>query len=156
MRLLRALLTVIFCCPSSSLVVPAASGQESKVALPRVAAAQVPLYPRLAHIAHIQGFVHVKVSTDGHSVVATHVEYGHKLLAAAAEENVRTWRFTTHEPTTFTVTYRFKLVPGLEGDPENPTVVLPLPTEVEVATRPWPPIEGSASTSSSAPSRGIP
>jgi TonB-like protein len=109
--------------------------QQSKVALPRVSAAGVPLYPLQAYISNIEGVVRLKITTDGHRVVDTHVEDGHKLLASAAEENVRTWQFQVHEPTTFTVTYRYKLVTNWKGDPYNPAVVLRLPTEVEVSTR---------------------
>jgi hypothetical protein len=115
-----------------------AVAQESKVALPRVAGAAVPLYPPLARAAHVQGVVHVKLTTDGQRAVTAHAEDGPKLLAAAAEENARTWQFAVHEPTTFTVTYRYKLVAGLKGDPDNPEVVLRLPTEVEVRTLPMP------------------
>jgi hypothetical protein len=84
--------------------------------------------------------VHVKVTTDGHRAVATHAEDGPKLLAAAAEENARTWQFAVHEPTTFTVTYHYKLVPGMKGNPDNPEIVLRLPTEVQVRTLPMPPM----------------
>jgi hypothetical protein len=124
----------------------AAMAQESKVALPMVAGAAVPLYPPLARVARVEGVVHVKITTDGHRVIATHVEDGHKLLAAAAEENARTWQFATHEPTTFTVTYQYKLDSKLKGNPNNPTVILRLPTEVEVSTMPPPPLD-AASTS---------
>jgi len=82
----------------------------------------------------------VKITTDGHHAVTAHAEDGPKLLAAAAEENARTWQFATHEATTFTVTYHYKLVAGLKGDPENPEIVLRLPTEVEVRMLPAPPI----------------
>lgn len=119
-----------------SMAFPVAVAQESKVAPLMVASAAVPLYPPLARAAHIQGVVHVKVTTDGHRVIETHVEDGHKLLAAAAEENARTWQFSTHEPITFTVTYHYKLVAKLKGNPNNPTVTLRLPTEVEVSTMP--------------------
>src|SRR5262245_42809790 len=84
-----------------------AMAQNSKVALPMVAGASVPLYPPLARAANVQGVVHVKITTDGRGVSAAHVEDGHKLLAVAAEENARTWQFATHEPTTFTVTYHY-------------------------------------------------
>src|SRR5437016_4648776 len=77
-------------------LMPAA--QESKVALPIVASAAVPLYPPLARAANIQGVVHVKVTTDGQRVVTSNAEDGHKLLAAAAKENAQTWRFARHEP----------------------------------------------------------
>lgn len=114
------------------------AGQEPKAALPRVVAIEVPFYPPLARVAHVEGVVHIKITTDGHRVVATHVEDGHKLLAAAAEQNARTWQFATHEPTTFTLTYKYKLLTEWTGDPESPTVVLRLPTEVEVSIRRWP------------------
>jgi hypothetical protein len=110
--------------------------QHSEVALPTVAAAAVPLYPPLARAANVQGVVHLKITTDGHRVIATHVEDGHKLLAAAAEENALTWQFALHEATAFIVTYRYKLDSTLKGDPNNPTVILRLPTEVEISRSP--------------------
>jgi hypothetical protein len=111
--------------------------QQSSVALPMVASAQVPLYPPVARRANVEGVVHLKITTDGHRVVSTQVEDGHKLLAAAAEENARTWQFSLHEPTTFTVTYSYKLLTRWKGDPNNPAVVLRFPTEVEVSTMRW-------------------
>jgi hypothetical protein len=112
--------------------------QQSKVALPRVSAAAVPLYPRQAYISNIEGLVRLKITTDGHHVVAVHLEDGNKLLAAAAEENARTWQFVSHEPTSFTLTYRYQLKGNGKGDLYNPTVVLRFPTEVEISTRRWP------------------
>jgi len=114
----------------------AAFAQEPKPALPMVAGGTVPLYPPLARVANVQGVVHVKITTDGHHVIATQVEDGHKLLATAAEANARTWEFATHEPTSFTVTYYYKLDAKLRGRPNNPTVILRLPTEVEIITVP--------------------
>ncbi len=113
-----------------------ATTQNLKVTLPMVAGATVPLYPPLARAANVQGVVHVKITTDGHHVIATHVEDGPKLLATAAEENARTWEFATHDPTTFTVTYHYKLDAKLAGNPNNPIVILRLPTEVEVSSAP--------------------
>lgn len=112
--------------------------QQPRVALPMVASAQVPLYPSVARLANVEGTVHLKITTDGHRVVSTQIEDGHKLLASLAEENVRTWQFSPHEPTTFTVNYTYKLVDNWKGDPNNPAVVLRFPTEVEVSTRRWP------------------
>jgi outer membrane biosynthesis protein TonB len=115
-----------------------AVAQQSGVALPMVASAQVPLYPPLARVANVEGVVHVKVTTDGHRVVSTQVEDGNKLLAAAAEVNAKTWQFSLHEPVTFTVTYTYKLLTTeWKGNPNNPIVVLRFPTEVEVATLRW-------------------
>jgi hypothetical protein len=132
----------------------AAMAQESEIVLPMVAGAAVPLYPPLARVARVEGAVHVKVTTDGHRVIATHVEDGSKLLGAAAEENVRTWQFATHDPTTFTVTYRYKLDPNLKGNPNNPTIVLKLPTEVEISTLPMPPLDAADSEETRGETRG--
>ena len=118
-----------------------ASAQEAKVSLPMVAGAAVPLYPPLARATRIQGVVHIEIATDGHKVTTTRVKDGQKLLAAAAEENVRTWRFATHDPTSFAFTYRYKLDAKLNDNPNNPTIVLRLPTEVEVSTAPMPPLD---------------
>jgi hypothetical protein len=108
--------------------------QQSSIALPRVASAQVPLYPPLARVANVEGVVHVKVTTDGHRVVSTRIEDGNKLLADSAEDNAKTWQFALHEPATFTVTYTYKLLTKWKGDPENPIVVLRFPTDVEIST----------------------
>src|ERR1700704_5854762 len=79
----------------------AAQAPELKAALPMVASASVPLYPPIARTANIEGVRHVRVTTDGQRVKTAHAEDGPKLLAAAAEETVRTWQFAVHEPSTF-------------------------------------------------------
>jgi hypothetical protein len=104
--------------------------QEPTAALPMVAAAPVPLYPPLARSTNTQGVIHVKVQTDGHKVVQAHAEEKNRLLSDAAEENAKNWQFSTHTPLTFTITYNYRLAD--ECNPNNPTVTLHLPTEVEV------------------------
>lgn len=107
---------------------------QAKAPPPSLTTGTVPLYPPIARVARIEGVIHVKVKTDGHKVVAIEeAGGGHKLLAAAAEKNVQTWEFTEHQPATITVTYRYKLVAELK---ENPTVILRLPTEIEVLATP--------------------
>jgi hypothetical protein len=104
--------------------------------LPTVSFASVPLYPPLAQLANIGGVVRLKVTTDGERVAGTELMEGNKILAAAAA-NVRTWTFEKGKPTTFIVTFIYKVVPWEEwrGDPRNPVITLRLPTEVEVETR---------------------
>jgi hypothetical protein len=120
----------------ASLVPFTTSAQESKVAVPKVETVGVPFYPPLARAAHVEGIVHVKITTDGRRVTATHVADGPKLLTSATEENAKTWQFAAHEPTTFTLTYHYKLIAKLKGDPINPVVTFRLPSEVEVSTTP--------------------
>jgi hypothetical protein len=107
-----------------------ARGQEPTPVLPMVSAAPVPLYPPLARHTNTQGFVHVRVQTDGHKVIQAHAEETNKLLVGAAEDNAKDWQFSTHTPLTFTITYRYRLAD--ECGVNNPTVTLHLPTDVEV------------------------
>jgi hypothetical protein len=109
-----------------------------------VAFAEVPLYPPLARTANISGVVHVVVTTDGHKVIATRVQDGVRLLSDAAEKNAKSWQFATHEPTTFTVTYVYKLVDDLKPQRNNPRVILQLPTDIEVDAERWPTEAGGA------------
>ena len=111
----------------------ASQATELKAALPVVTFASVPLYPPLARMANIKGVVHVSVTTDGHRVTSAHANDGPKLLAAAAEDNARTWQFADHQPTTFTVTYSYVKITEWKGDSNNPIVLLRLPTEVQVS-----------------------
>lgn len=115
-----------------SVAISTVLAQETKSTLPRVASAAIPFYPPVARAANVQGIIHVRVSTDGHHTVTAKAQDGPKLLAIAAEENARTWSFAIHEPTTFTITYRYTLVPKMKGDPENPEIVMRLPSEIEV------------------------
>jgi TonB family protein len=101
-----------------------------------VIAAEVPLYPALARAANVEGTIHVEVTTDGHRVTAARSRDGYRILADAAVKNAQTWEFATHEPTTFTITYRYRLVAKLTRNLLGPTVILRLPTEVEVLAMP--------------------
>jgi len=117
----------------------AAPGRAPKAALPIVTAAAVPLYPRVAHLTNTQGIVRVSVATDGHAITTTSVENkdADPTLARAAQENLRTWQFATHQPTSFIVTFQYRTLDSLTGQ-YNPTVILRFPTNVQVDTFPWP------------------
>jgi hypothetical protein len=131
---------LITCCVVSALLLGGSlvmAGQQ-ELALPMVSSAEVPLYPPLARAANISGVLHVVITTDGHRVVTAHAQEGHKFLRDAAEKNAMSWQFTTHEPTTLTVTYVYKLVDDLNPHLNNPRVILQLPTEVEVDAQRWP------------------
>jgi TonB family protein len=57
-----------------------------------------PVYPELARRMHVGGKVMILATVEANGTVsATKVESGHPLLAAAAEDAVRHWRFS---PTT--------------------------------------------------------
>lgn len=107
--------------------------------LPSVVSASVPFYPRITQQAHIDGIVRLRISTDGNRVASVEVESGQPMLAQAAQENVKTWHFEPHSPTTFETTFRYKLLPSKCdaecnscASVEKPSVLLQLPTNVEV------------------------
>ena len=113
---------------------PMSPAEQPGAPLPRVVSASVPFYPPLARRAGIEGVVRLRVSTDGKQVSDTSVESGQPMLAETAKENVRTWLFEEHKPTTFEVTFRYKYVaPSKCWDDAIETVVLRLPAEVEVS-----------------------
>jgi hypothetical protein len=60
---------------------------------------------------------------------------GPLILATAAKENVKTWRLEWHSHDTFVATFRYKLLPDFARLPDNGTVVLRLPLEVEVSAK---------------------
>src|SRR2546422_10228245 len=89
---------------------PSALAQQSTEVLPKVVQHTEPIYPPLARQARIQGEVSVKVTTDGESAREAVAQTGHPLLRKAAEDNVKTWKFASHTPSTFNVTFRYKLM----------------------------------------------
>jgi len=102
---------------------------------PVVNSAEMPLYPDLARQARVEGTVQLRVTTDGTSITEITSSGAHKLLLEAAEQNVRTWKLCRHKPQTFKVTFVYKLEsPEVYGF-VNPTVLLELPTRVEVRTK---------------------
>jgi Gram-negative bacterial TonB protein C-terminal len=136
---LRRLLGSILFLPMTMTVAIAsvgAGGQEAKGVLPSVVTIGVPTYPAVARVAHIEGIVHMRITTDGRRVTTAEVQDGPRVLAVSAQENVRTWQFSPHDPTTFPVTYQYKLVSALSIGIGNTSVTLGLPTNVEVSAMP--------------------
>jgi TonB family protein len=113
--------------------------KETRVSLPKVASAFVPFYPSLARQTRIQGVVTLRLSTDGKRVSAVDAESGPPMLVQAANENVKTWQFEPHAPTSFEVKFRYRLLDSKCdsecncGSEEKPSVVLQLPADVEVS-----------------------
>jgi hypothetical protein len=124
------LLLVLF---GLGLGVSMSAAQESKPSSIRIASAGVPLYPPAPRVAHIEGVVRLRLTTDGERVSAIEVESGQPMLARAAQENIKTWRFEKHSPATFEATFRYRILTPSECGTDNGTVLLRLPTQVEVS-----------------------
>ncbi len=107
--------------------------------LPVVVGAQVPFYPRILQTAHFDGAVRLRVTTDGRRALTINQLSGQPMLLNAATENIRTWQFEQHAPTSFEVSFRYRLLPSTCDSAcncdstERPSVVLRLPSEVEIS-----------------------
>ncbi len=114
---------------------------QQKGTLPSVASASVPFYPRIHQLAHIEGVVRLRISTNGSRASSIEIESGPPMLAQAAKENIKTWRFDQHTPTTFEATFRYTLLPSRCDSKcncdsaEKASVHLQLPSDVEVSAK---------------------
>jgi hypothetical protein len=107
-----------------------------KDSYPEVINCDVPIYSVLARIAKIEGTVHVKVKTNGKAVIEAKTVDGNYILGNFAEANSLTWRFKSHDPTSFTIMYKYKLVTELSEE----KIIFRLPYEVEIYATPAPPL----------------
>ncbi len=109
--------------------------QDKQAALPTVTIFECPKYPPKAESMGLQGMVKMQVTTDGHKVVDIKLLPSHPVLAAPAEENVRTWKFADHTPMTFTVTYYYVHEGRFKKDPVTKcSAKMELPAAVTVST----------------------
>jgi TonB-like protein len=102
---------------------------------PVVKSADMPFYPSLARRAQVEGDVRLRVTTDGSAVASVVVEYGNIMLARAAQENVNSWKFEPHEPTSFSTLFSYHLLKEFKcdpGTPNNSDVHVRFPTEVDI------------------------
>jgi TonB family protein len=103
--------------------------------LPVVKSGEMPFYPPLPRMAHVEGEVLLRVTTDGSGVASVIVESGQPMLAKAAQDNVRTWKFEPHDPTSFSTLFSYHLLTDFKcepGKPNNGEFHIKLPTEVEI------------------------
>jgi len=111
---------------------PAATG---RAGLPIVVAADVPMYPREAIDARTSATVRLSVSTDGQKAASVRVTGTLSPLTTSALDNIKTWRFASHEPVSFDVTYRYAILTrGCEapGRDTHAAATLQFPTTVDV------------------------
>ena len=120
------------------MVLPSAA-QQKKESLPKVWSAAAPFYPPIAKQASVQGIVTLRVTTDGKRVVNFDAQSGPPYLVLKTKENVKTWEFQPHTPTSFEIRFEYTLsAPSSpcdwDGSEERAKefVVLRLPTYVEL------------------------
>lgn len=80
-------------------------GQTVTATPPVVVSAALPVAPPIARAPRVPAEVRLRVSTDGRRVVTVTV-IKQSAIEQAAVENVKTWQFAPHSPTSFEVTYR--------------------------------------------------
>jgi len=112
-----------------------ALGQTAKQETPLLIAGTIPLYPRMALAAQIQGTVKIRVVTDGKRVVSLEAESGPPMLVKAAKDNILTWEFGEHKPMTFVTTFEYVIEEPAECGFSNGASVLNLPLEVRISAK---------------------
>lgn len=98
-------------------------------------AGQMPLYPIIARAARVQGVVKLEVTTDGKKVTAVHAESGPPMLVKFAKQNILTWEFLQHKPTTFITTIEYVIEEPAKCVYSNDSLTLKLPLEVRVSAK---------------------
>jgi hypothetical protein len=109
--------------------------QKADQALPLVTAGKLPLYPIMARAARVQGVVKIKVTTDGEKVTSVDAESGPPMLVKFAKENILTWEFSQHKPTTFVTTFEYVIEEPAQCDYSNDALTLKLPLEVRISAK---------------------
>jgi len=106
--------------------------QQTDHVVPLVAAANAPLYPRMALVARIQGVVTIEVTTDGKKAVSFDAESGPPMLVKAAKQEILTWKFYEHKPTTFVTRFEYLIEEPAGCGFSNGTSVITLPLQVRI------------------------
>jgi hypothetical protein len=111
----------------------------AKMGIPVAVSASVPLYPLAAADGGIEGTVKFRAGTngDGDRVASYTDPSGPDVLLRAALDNIETWRFKADGPMFFDVEFNYKILDEYvcDTDPNNPAVVLHLPTTVEITVK---------------------
>jgi hypothetical protein len=100
---------------------------------PGVTYFECPAYPIEAKAMRIQGQVYMRVTTDGKKVIDLKTS-GHPKLVQAAEQNIKTWRFSEDAPKEFSIRYSYVNEGEYEPDPVTKCdAKMNLPTKVQVS-----------------------
>ena len=106
--------------------------QKPEQDVPLVVNGKMPFYPAMARAARIQGVVKIRVVTDGEKVISAVAESGPPMLARFAKENVLTWEFAKHKPTTFVAKFEYRIEESDQCTYGNGFTKLTLPLEVRI------------------------
>ncbi|MBN1546572.1 MAG: hypothetical protein JW902_07935 [Syntrophaceae bacterium] len=158
---MSARLLILFILAISGYSQEKAQAQASEGAhYPRVISGELPLYPSVAHTAHISGTIDIEVTVERGAVTDATVRsvdveiidpssravYHEQARIKAGQslsnpsvENVRTWRFASEDRAVFVVRYIYRIQGEATPRPENPKIELDLPHVVTVIARPFKP-----------------
>ena len=97
-----------------------------------VISASAPTYPELARAAGVTGDVRLLITITNGNVSSVEVESGDRLLAQAAADNAKSWRFADATNGTIQATFSYRLERRAAGANLNPRVELSLPRRVTI------------------------
>jgi hypothetical protein len=113
-------------------VPPVAYTQAADEEVPLIRNGKMPIYPIMARAARVQGVVKIRVVTNGEKVTSLVLESGPVMLAKFTEENIRTWEFDKHKPTTFVATFEYEIKSPDHCEYRNGSLTLDLPLRAHI------------------------
>jgi hypothetical protein len=112
-----------------------ALAQTAEPELPLVVAGKMPLYPTMARLARVTGVVRITVTTDGEKISSLEAVSGPPMLVKFAKDNILTWEFAKHKPTTFITTFDYLIEGPDQCMYSNGSSILNLPLEVRISAK---------------------
>jgi hypothetical protein len=79
--------------------------------------------------------VTIAVTTDGETVTALSRQSGPPMLVKFTEENIRSWRLSKHQPTTFVSTFHYVIEGPDQCSYTNDASMLRLPLEARIVAK---------------------
>jgi hypothetical protein len=107
--------------------------QDTRRELPLLIGGKIPLYPIIARAARVEGTVKLRVTTDGEKGRSIETESGPPMLVKSLKEDILTWEFAKHKPTTFVATFEYVIEGPDQCSYRNGVVVLRLPQEAHIS-----------------------
>lgn len=127
----------IFCSAlcAIGILLPIARAQNADQATPVVISATMPLYPKIAVAARVEGTVKIKVTTNGKSVVSLETLRGPAMLVQETKKEILTWKFDENKPSTFISTFDYSFSDPPSCSYTNSIVNAQLPLKVDIRIR---------------------
>jgi hypothetical protein len=100
-----------------------------------VSSAMLAAYPVEARRSGLEGTVRLQLAIRNEAVVNVDAGSDDSIIARAAVQNARTWKFARSTVSVLPVTYTFRLLPGDCSPDQRPTITMSFPDRVELVAK---------------------